>query len=143
MFRLPAKLPPCPCAAELLVERIAPGPFAELGRDGVDWDDPRLNISLGKAPTEGARNAADWKPFDGGSNVARSCRGAFERQRVEACEVVAVDQRPAHGLALHHTHHPACLRFAGQTMKDATIPCVDHGGMDNDTGDVRCRQHAL
>jgi hypothetical protein len=39
MFRLPAEFAPRPGAAQLLVERKTPRPFAEFGRDRVGGDD--------------------------------------------------------------------------------------------------------
>ena len=41
MFRLPAELPLRLGAAESLIERIAAGPVAELGRDRIGRDEQR------------------------------------------------------------------------------------------------------
>src|SRR5690242_16042860 len=59
MHRPPAQLPPRPGAAELLVERIAACPFAELGGDRVGGDDLRRLIRRAEAPCERAGDAAD------------------------------------------------------------------------------------
>jgi hypothetical protein len=51
-------------AAQPLVQRIAAGPGAKFGDDFLGGNDFRFNIPGAEAFSEGARDAADGKPFD-------------------------------------------------------------------------------
>jgi hypothetical protein len=72
MLRPPAEIAPGLRAAQPLVERIAPGPSAELGRDRIHGNDLRFRSPHTKALREAAGDAADGKPFDSSADVARS-----------------------------------------------------------------------
>ena len=70
---------------------------------------------------EGARDAADGKPVDGGADIARSRRRMLERQHIERREVLAVHERPAHRLAPHHADCMALERVTGEAAEDAAV----------------------
>jgi hypothetical protein len=53
MLRLPAEIVPRLAAAQLLVERIAPGPVAELSRYRIRGDDLRFAMPGGRNPSRG------------------------------------------------------------------------------------------
>src|ERR1700682_4275505 len=131
----PAEIALCFLAAQALVERVASRPFAEFSRDRVGRDDQRRLAPCSEAPCEGARDAADGKPFDCGTDIAGSRWGAFERQRVEIREILAVHQRPSHGFAFHHAYGLTFDRLAGKAMEDAALRLVDHRRMDDDAID--------
>src|ERR1700694_5796889 len=110
MFRRPAEIALGLDAAEPLVERITPGPFPEFVCYRIDRVDARLLRSRAEALCEGACDAANGKSLDRRADIARARRSMHKRQRIEASEVFAVHQRPAHRLALHHAD---CLAFCG------------------------------
>jgi hypothetical protein len=62
MFWLPAEFAPRLGAAQLLVERKTPGPFAEFGRDRVRGDDLWLLMPCAETFCEGACDSADGEP---------------------------------------------------------------------------------
>src|ERR1700687_2099008 len=119
-------------AAEPLVERITTRPLAELGSDRLGGNDLRLLLPGTAALCEGARNAADRKRFDGSADIARSGGGMLKRQRVKACEVFAVHERPAHSFVLHHADRTAFDGFASEAEEDAAAGFVDHRRVDHD-----------
>ena len=96
MFRLPAEFAPRPGAAQLLVERKTPRPFAEFGRDRVDGNDLWRLTRRAKAFCKSARDATDRKPLDGRADIAGSGGRPLKREHVELCEVFAVHQRPVY-----------------------------------------------
>jgi hypothetical protein len=67
----PAEIAPGFPAAKLLVERIAPGPGAEFGRQRFSGNDVRHLTSRAEAFCERADDAADGKSFDRGADIAR------------------------------------------------------------------------
>src|ERR1700682_1322916 len=137
MLRPPAKIAPRLRAAQPLVERIAPDPGAELGRDCTRGNDLRFKSPHTKTLREAAGDATDGKPFDSRADIARSRGGALKRQRVKICEVFAVYERPAHLLALDHPDRIAFDGIAGKAMEDATAGRLDHRRMDDDAVDFR------
>src|SRR5450755_1275859 len=99
MLRAPAEIAFGLGAAQPLVERIAPGPFAELGRDRIGGDDLRLTMPGAETLCESARDAADRQPFDRRTEIARSHGRALEREDIKIGEILAVHERPANCFA--------------------------------------------
>src|SRR5882757_4113098 len=83
MPRRPAEFAPGFVAAEPLVVRVAPGPFAEFGRDGVRRDDLRRFVPGQMVPREGAGDPADRQAFDRSPDIAFAGGAAFQRQCIE------------------------------------------------------------
>jgi hypothetical protein len=127
MLRPPAEIAPGFRAAKLLVERIAPGPGAEFGRQRRSGNDVRHLTPRAETPCKSLGDAADGKAFDRGADIARPRWRIAKRQSVEGCEVFAVHERPA------------CLSGAG-SRQTADIQTADimsapdefshHGGAD-------------
>src|SRR5258708_25330525 len=82
-----AEFPPRLGAAQPLVERIAPRPFAEFGRDRIGRDDLRLPISGAEALREGlcARPAAERRSEEHTSELQSPdhllCRPLLEKKK--------------------------------------------------------------
>src|ERR1700675_3410613 len=83
-------------AAQLLVERIAPGPGAAFGRQRFSENDVQYQTPRAETPCKGTGDAADGKAFDRGADIARPRWRAANRQRAEGRDVFAVHERPPH-----------------------------------------------
>ncbi len=90
MFRAPAEIGLRLRAAQPLVERIAPRPFAEFGRYRCCGDDLQTLMLCTKATDEGPRDTTDGEPIDRRADIARSRRSALERQCIKLREVFAM-----------------------------------------------------
>src|ERR1700731_3031921 len=100
-------------------------------------------MGCAKTPGEGARDAADGKPIDGGADIARSRRRMRERKDIKARKIFTVYERPAHLLAPHHADRSALDSIAGETAKHAAVGRVDHRRGHHDAVDVVRSENAL
>jgi len=67
----------------------------------------------------------------------------FKREDVEAGEILAVHQRPAHALGAHETNGRPAQGGAKEAAEDAAIGFVHHGRMNDDGFDGAAFQYAL
>jgi hypothetical protein len=125
------------CPAQLLVEREAPRPIAQLSGVLVCGNDPRFAIGGTKAPRKSQGNAPHRNTFNGRANVTFPRDTPFQRKGIQIGEIVTMHQRPAHTLTSHDTHRAPVTGVTSEVAEHTSGGFVDHGRVYDNGFDAR------